>query len=156
MEQENQPQIELPNIRFDSSKVYVKFSNVHGRGVFAKEPIEAGSYIEIFPLTPASFRTKYQGDFNFVHYAFVNSACPCEECKRHGYLIYISSGFANMYNHQTPPKNNAKFIMDYKNLCGKVEALKIIKKDEEILVDYGPKFSFPDGEIINHDAPPTN
>ena len=119
-------------IEFNSSKVYVKFSDTHGRGVFAKQPIEIGETVEIFPITPASFRTHYQGDINFLQYGFVNKSCHCEECKRHGNVVYISSGYGNMYNHQTSPKNNANFNIDYSNLCGKVEAIKVIKKDEEI------------------------
>jgi len=141
-------------IVFDSSKVYVKFSDTHGRGVFAKQPIELGEKIEIFPITPASFRTNYQGDYTFIHYAFINDACKCEECKRHGYIVYISSGYANMYNHQVSPKNNAKFHLEYKELYGYVKASRTIKVDQEIFVDYGPQFKFPEGEIINHENSP--
>ena len=146
--------IELPKYKFDSSKVCVKFSDIHGRGVFAKQPIDMGEEIELFPLTPSKFRTNYQGDPVVIHYGFVNDACDCDECKAHGFIIYLSSGYANMYNSQPPEKCNADFEIDFKQLYGKVIAKHTIKIDEEIVVYYGPNFNYPAGEIINHEDSP--
>jgi SET domain-containing protein len=144
----------LPDIKYDNTKVYVQFSDVHGRGVFAKNPIELHDVIETFPITPCLFRTNYQGDPTVIHYSFVNDACHCEECNKHGPLIYLSSGYANMYNHQDPESSNARFEINFKELYGKVIANKTIKIDEEILVDYGPHYSFPKGKVTNHEDSP--
>ena len=75
----------LPDIKYDNTKVYIQFSDVHGRGVFAKNP---------------------------------------------------------------------RFEINYKELYGKVIANKVIKIDEEILVDYGPHYSFPKGKMTNHEDSP--
>tara|TARA_Y100000004_G_C8877268_1_gene396012 strand:- start:286 stop:738 length:453 start_codon:yes stop_codon:yes gene_type:complete len=142
------------DIHFDISKVYLKFSDIHGRGVFAKHPIDLGDTIEVFPLTPCAFRTHYQGDPTIMHYAWVRDNCPCDECKKHGFQMYLSSGYANMYNHQEPDKCNARIEIEHKDLYGKVIANKTIKIDEEIVIYYGPNFSFPKGEVINHENSP--
>ena len=144
----------LPDIVYDNTKVYVKFSDVHGRGVFAKEPTEMHTVLEVFPITPCVFRTNYQGDPTVIHYSFINEGCPCEECKKHGPLIYLSSGYANMYNHQDGESLNARFEINFKELYGKIIATKTIKKDEEIFVNYGPNYTFPKGEITNHEDSP--
>lgn len=142
------------DLKFDSSKVCVKFSDIHGRGVFTKQPIELNEVIEIFPLTPCVFRTNYQGDPTVIHYGFVNDNCPCEECKKHGPQIYLSSGYGNMYNHQEAETCNARLEIDFNELYGKVIANKTIKIDEEIVIDYGPNYNFPQGKITNHEDSP--
>ena len=144
----------IPDTIFTNDKVYVKFSDIHGRGVFAKKPIEGHEVIEQFPLTPSMFRTNYQGDPTVIHYSFINEACKCEECKKHGWLIYLSAGYASMYNHQDADTSVARFELNFKELYGKVIATRTIKIDEEITVYYGPNYSFPKGEVINHEDSP--
>lgn len=146
--------IDIPNMRFENTKVYVKFSDIHGRGGFASKPIDLHEVIETFPLVPSVFRTNYQGDPVVIHYSFINDACPCEDCKKHGNVIYLSSGYANMYNHQEAEYANARFEINYKELYGKIIATKTIKIDEEIVVYYGPNYSFPEGQVINHEDSP--
>tara|TARA_B100002019_G_C21167295_1_gene546539 strand:- start:490 stop:969 length:480 start_codon:yes stop_codon:yes gene_type:complete len=141
-------------INFDSSKVCVKFSDIHGRGVFAKETFDMHTVLEVFPITPCVFRTNYQGDPTVVHYSFINDACDCEECQKHGFLIHLSSGYGNMYNHQHPENCNARLEINYKELYGKVIAIKTIRMNEEITVYYGPQYNFPEGEIIQHEDSP--
>lgn len=148
-ETENTP---LPAIDYDSTKVQVKLSDIHARGVFAKQDIAMKEAIEIFPLTPSSFRTKYQGDVQVLAYGFINHTCPCEECKKHGYLIYLSSGYGNMYNHQ--PNPNAILDLDFKNLYGTIKAIKEIKKGEEIVISYASTFLFQEGMVLNHENNP--
>jgi hypothetical protein len=154
MTDKNNPDKKPLDITYDNTKVYVKFSDIHGRGVFAKKPIELNEIVEIFPLTPCIFRTNYQGDPTVMHYGFVNDACSCEECQKHGPLIYLSSGYANMYNHQEPETSNARLEINFKELYGKVIATKTTKIDEEIVIDYGPNYNFPKGKITNHEDSP--
>ena len=139
---------------FDSEGVYVKFSDINGRGVFAKETFAMHEVLETFPLTPCVFRTNYQGDPTVIHYSFINDACHCEDCKKHGHVIYLSSGYGNMYNHQDAETCNARLEMNYKELYGQVIATKTIKKDTEVTIYYGPTFNFPKGEVINHEDSP--
>ena len=153
-DQQKDEKIILPDIKYDCSKVYIKLSEVHARGVFAKEDIKYNDVIEIFPITPSYYRTKYQGDAQVIAYGFVNHACHCEECKRHGYLIYISSGYGNMYNHQ--PDFNASYEINFQQLYGTIRAVKPIEKDEEIFINYSSTYLFQNGLVTNYENPPGN
>jgi hypothetical protein len=145
-------QYEMPNINYDSSNVYVGKSEIHLRGVFAKKDMEFNTAIEVFPITPTFFRTKYQADPQILSYGFVNDGCPCKECQKHGYVIYLSSGYGSMYNHQ--PESNARLELNYKDLYGKIIAKKHIRKDEEIFISYPSTALFHNGVVTNHENPP--
>jgi hypothetical protein len=150
---ENQDiQYEMPSIDYDSTNVYVGKSEVHLRGVFAKKDMEFNTIVEVFPITPTFFRTKYQADPQILSYGFINSGCPCQECKKHGYVIYLSSGYGSMYNHQ--PESNARIELNYKDLYGKIIAKKPIRKDEEIFISYPSTALFHNGVVINHENSP--
>ena len=47
MTDKNNPDKKPLDITYDNTKVYVKFSDIHGRGVFAKKPIELNEIVEI-------------------------------------------------------------------------------------------------------------
>lgn len=143
---------EMPDIAYDSSNIYVGKSEIHLRGVFAKKDMEFNTVVEVFPITPTFFRTKYQADPQILSYSFINDGCPCQECKKHGYVIYLSSGFGSMYNHQ--PESNARVELNYKDLYGKIIAKKFIHKDTEIFLSYPSTSLFHNGVVINHENSP--
>lgn len=150
---ENQDiQYEMPSIDYDSTNVYVGKSEVHLRGVFAKKHMEFNTVVEAFPITPTFFRTKYQADPQILSYSFINEGCPCQECKKHGYVIYLPHGYASMYNHQ--PESNARIELNYKDLYGKIIAKKSIHKDEEIFISYPSTALFHNGVVTNHENSP--
>lgn len=151
-DEQNSTQSQMPNINFDSSNIYVGKSDIHLRGVFAKEDMASNTTIEVFPITPTFFRTKYQADPQILSYGFINDGCPCKECAKHGYVIYLASGFGSMYNHQ--PEPNAKIELNYRDLYGKIIAKKSIRKDEEIFITYPSTFLFPNGVVVNHEDSP--
>jgi hypothetical protein len=132
-------------ILFHSDNVYVSESKIHGIGVFAKKNLTIRENIEVFPIVPLPFRTHYQGDGRVIDYSVVKQ-CPCEECKKHGLLIFLRLGYGGIYNHQDNP--NAELSMDYAKTMGICKAIKNINKDEEIFINYGPNFHFMNGKNI--------
>jgi len=128
-----------------SDNVYVSESKIHGIGVFAKRDIKTTEIIEVFPIIPLPFRTHYQGDGRVIDYSVIKQ-CPCEECKKHGLLIFLRLGYGGIYNHQDNP--NAELSMDYAKTIGICKAIKNINKDEEIFINYGPNFHFMNGKNI--------
>lgn len=136
--------IDESKIVYESDKVYSKKSDIHGLGVFAKKSIKSSETIEVFPIIPLSFRTSYQGDGRVIDYSVVKQ-CDCEECKRHGYVIFLRLGYGGLYNHQD--NFNAELIMDYKNLIGTCKAISNIDIDDEIVINYGINYRFPNGKI---------
>lgn len=128
-----------------SADLYVGNSKVHGIGVFAKKSFLPDEVIEIFPIVPLAYRTMYQGDFRVVDYCVVRQ-CDCEECKRHGLVLFLRLGYGGIYNHQD--SNNAQLIMDYPNSIGKCIATKQIQKNEEIFINYGLNYKFHEGKNI--------
>lgn len=138
----------IENQRFFSGHIYVQNSDVHGRGVFANKLFSKDEIIEIFPLSPLAFRTRYQGDYGILTYGFINDKCPCEECKRHGNVIYLGMGYSSIYNHQDSP--NAQLSIDFSKLTGSVTALKNIEKDSEIFIKYTDDHPFFNGKVMLH------
>lgn len=136
------------NTKFSSSNIYVQNSEIHGRGVFADKLFHKSETIETFPLFPLAFRTRYQGDFGLFAYSFINDTCPCEECKRHGNVIYLGMGYSSIYNHQDEP--NAEISIDFNTLTGVVTALSNIEKDSEIFIKYKNTELFTQGKVIRH------
>jgi len=151
-EKSQEMQYTMPSIDYDSTNVYVGKSDVHLRGVFAKTDMELNTVAEVFPITPTFFRTKYQADPQILSYGFVNGGCPCKECQKHGYVIYLSSGYGSMYNHQ--PQSNARIELNYKDLYGKIITTKRIHKDEEIFITYSSTELFHNGVVTNHENSP--
>lgn len=131
------------NVKFTSENILVQPSQVHGLGVFATKNFQPEETIEIFPIIPLSFRTNYQGDARVLDYSAVKF-CECEECKKHGYVIFMRLGYGGLYNHQDT--NNAKLFIDYNQFYGKCVAEKNISQGEEIFINYGPHYVFREGK----------
>jgi hypothetical protein len=136
-------------IKFFTNGLYIQNSDVHGRGVFSERSFNKDDVLEVFPLTPMGFRTRYQGDFGVLTHGFIHDKCPCEECKRHGYVIYLGMGYSSGYNHQDEP--NAEMIIDFASLSGTVRALKNIEKDSEIFIKYDNNHLFFADKVMLHE-----
>jgi SET domain-containing protein len=134
---------EIQVVDYDNTKIYIKQSSIHGIGVFAKEIIKKDDIIEVFPIVPMSFRTHYQGDARIVDYSTIRF-CECEECKRHGYVIFMRFGYGGLYNHQD--NHNAFLAIDYNQFYGKCVATTDIEKDDEIFINYGDQYVFREGK----------
>lgn len=132
------------NLECSSRFLYVKKSDVHGIGVFASKNFQVGETIETFPIVPLFFRTHYQGDVRVVDYSVIKS-CECEECLRHGNVLYLRLGYGGIYNHQD--EHNTEILMDYTNLIGTAKASRPIQVNDEIFINYGLNYRFPEGKI---------
>ena len=130
-------------VLFYSKHLSVRPSQIHGIGVFADKDFVANETIEVFPIIPLSFRTNYQGDARVLDYSAIKF-CECEECKKHGYVIFMRLGYGGLYNHQD--NNNAKLYIDYNEYYGKCVAEKDIAIGSEIFINYGPNYIFREGK----------
>lgn len=134
--------------------VYIQKSEIHGMGVFAAKDFKLGDIIETYPLMPLSFRTNYQGDPTIYDYSYVNYACECAECKRHGYVVYLPMGYGNLYNHQEHNRVNAKIKNYFDSFYAEVVAMQHIDKYSEIYIHYGFRYLFKDGKVLRHENNP--
>lgn len=133
-----QPPVLPDVIAGTSSKIEVRKSRVHGYGVFAKEAIEPGEFIEHCKLLRLSLRAKYQTDSVIKDYVWGGGNCNCAECRKHGVYQYLALGFGSIYNHSDTP--NTKQVHDFNGQTLSVSARQRIEKDEEIFLTYGSKY----------------
>lgn len=133
---------EKEEIQFDLCKAYVAKAKNHPRGVFAKKDIQEGETIEIFPITPIQFRTEYQFDKGVLNYVYVNDSCECQECTKHGHVMFLPMGYGGIYNFTNEAESNAKIVMFYESFFAKVVATKNISKDEEILTNFSETYFY--------------
>ena len=116
--------------------LYVDTSPIHGFGVFCQTPIKPNQLIESVHIIPLEFTSKYHKDNIILNYCY---AFPedSEESKRHGFRLFMFTGFGMMYNHQQKNMYNAKWLWDTNNNQAKLFAIKPIQPKEEITIDYG-------------------
>jgi SET domain-containing protein len=131
------------NIYYQSKKIIIKFSCPEmGLGVFATEDIDKDEMIERCPLIKLGWRIRYHGDPQIRKYCFPSN-CACSDCQKDSPFAFLSLGYGMLYNHQD--ENNCRTNFDYKNLICDYVAIKPIKKDDEIFINYG-NFYFTDRE----------
>jgi SET domain-containing protein len=119
-----------------NKKIIVKQSNSYmGLGVFASENIKKDELIECSPIIQLNWRTNYLFEPQIRSYCWINSQCECDQCKTHGYNMFIALGFGSIYNHQDNP--NASISLNFKNLFFNVTSKDLIKKGSEIFINYG-------------------
>lgn len=106
----------------------IRNSDIHGVGVFCIEDILNGEIIESCQLIILNEKdTKAIDDTFLYNYYF--------SWENNGSAICLGNG--SLYNHSIAP--NAKYIKDLDNNKIVFIAIKDIKKDEEILVNYNGK-----------------
>lgn len=126
------------DITYAPSKVVFSVSKIHGLGIFATQDIKAGELVERCPMVPLGYRSRYHSDPQIYRYLYAQPTCECSECKNHGFIFHMVLGYGMLYNHQEDPNTEWKF--DWKQLFADVIAIKDIKKEDEIFVDYGKKY----------------
>jgi hypothetical protein len=141
----------IPSVEFYSpSKVIIKPSSIHGRGIFSTQDIQEGEIVERCPMVPLGFRSRYHNDPQIYKYLYSQPTCPCNECKNHGFIFHMVLGYGMLYNHQDNANTEWKF--DFPNSFADVVAIKDIKSGEEIFVDYGTKYFNDQPKIENTHA----
>lgn len=122
---------------FVSNKIYISDSSIPkiGRGVFALVNIKKGEIIEICPtITFPENQTDSLSQTELMNYIFFAG--------KNKNVLVLALGFGSLYNHSNIP--NAKYKIDLKNELITFRAIKDIKKDEEIFINYkGDKTDMP-------------
>ena len=110
--------------------IYIDRSEIHGLGVFTKDPIVVGQNIEQFLCIPLSFKSKYHNDQNLIEYTYSLQ----QDNDNHGKTMYLLTGLGMVYNHSDVP--NAKLVFDPNIRMCSVIAIKFIKENQEITINY--------------------
>ena len=110
-----------------SGKIYISQSNIPkaGRGVFAYKDIKKGVIIEtvpVFVLPRKDYSLVKQTDLRNYYFMWGKVT------------VGIGCGFASFYNHSYTP--NAIYKKKIKEAILEFSAIKDIKKDEEITINY--------------------
>lgn len=119
------------DIIYPSKNIYISTSKISGLGVFAKEDIPAGEVIEESPvLVIPEEQLSDLAKTRLIDYAFFawgddkNSAA-------------VVLGYGSLFNHSYEP--NAQYIIAAEENIIRFKAVKDLKKDEEIVVNYNGK-----------------
>ena len=122
-----------------NSKIYIDQSPVHGWGVFAKQDIKSGEFIEECPVLTLPI---LKGDVTplLIDYRF--NWPQGDEWEEQ----VVALGFGSLYNHSN--NSNAAWISSDARKCFIFYATRDIKEGEEIFVWYGDENYWNDGR--NH------
>ncbi|NCC71696.1 SET domain-containing protein-lysine N-methyltransferase [bacterium] len=105
--------------------IEIKKSKIHNRGVFSSIDIKENEIIEICPIILLNENdTKIIDDTHLYNYYFAWENKQSAICLAYG----------SLYNHSY--QANAKYIKDFSNNTIIFIAIKNIKKNEEITVNY--------------------
>ena len=123
------------------SKIAIKPSPLHEYGVFAIEDIAKGTTVEEGVFTNTFYRA-----LDMVHQSFRGMfyllPCQCEECKWRGNYFIASTGYLQLYNcAETEEDAHVSLTWFIHERTVTIEAIKDIKKGEEILIWYGKEGS---------------
>lgn len=102
--------------------IYVKKSNMHGYGVFAKKKLRKGEKIEECYIIISKGGDKVLEDFYF------DAKGKCA----------VFTGFGSIYNHSDDP--NADYTINIKKRIATIKASRTIQKGDEIFVSYGDEW----------------
>lgn len=98
-----------------------------GRGVFTLERIPAGTAIEISPVIVMGAADRVNLDKTLLHdYIFEWGKLQNQCC--------MALGLVPIYNHSYT--SNCEYFMDYDDETIMVKTVRIIKKDEELTINY--------------------
>jgi SET domain-containing protein len=121
-----------------SQKIEVRKSSIHGWGVFAREPIQAGEILEESPFLPLPMKNGESSSL-LIDYRF---NFPSGSGKKWVQQV-VGFGFASLYNHSDTP--NAEWSSDASRMVFIFRCTTDIAKDEEIFVYYGGQNYWEDG-----------
>ncbi len=112
-----------------SSALYLAESKIKnaGRGVFAARDITKNEVVEICPILEVHIEDVFvlQESIMMTYYFSFDDAKD---------MVNIALGYGSIYNHSYNP--NATYKKDSKEKVLEFKAIKAIKKDEEITVNY--------------------
>ncbi len=107
--------------------LHIKCSSKRGRGVFTKEPIPAGTIIEVAPVVVLPVK---EVD-NILETKMANYVFKWGESER---KIGVVLGWGSIYNHSY--KSNCEYSPNFKKDTLTIKTVRAIKKNEELFVNY--------------------
>jgi SET domain-containing protein len=114
-----------------SDKIYIKKSNIPnaGRGVFARRGIKKGEIIEKCPVieVPKHDMANLSESFLVTYFFYFG---------KNKQRLAVALGFGSIYNHTKKP--NARYEIKPREKAINFIALKDIKKDDEVTINYNP------------------
>ncbi len=129
-----------------------------GYAVFASKDIKTGDVIEDFIFRQGPWRSHdLDSRVGFLHQTAFMRSCPCPTCRQHGTPFLFLGGSASVYTHDSDP--NAEVVLPDESmppintmLQGALVALKDIKKDEKITLNYALHYSHQklDADMAQH------
>ncbi len=112
------------------SRVEVKTSPLHGRGLFASTDIPAGALLGVYPLLILSHEdTEQIKSTRIYHYVFY-----VDEREDGAVRAAVAFGKISMCNHS--PEANADFYVDAAAETVTLTSRVALKPGDEILIDY--------------------
>jgi hypothetical protein len=118
-------------VLFRHPHIEIRQSPIHGHGIFAKEDILADTVLEEVPFIYVSYEVK--PDYLF---AYPRGGTPEEDMVGVKHGCALPFGYACLYNHGECA--NSSWKTDTKHSLFVFFTQKDVRKDEELLVYYGP------------------
>ena len=107
--------------------LYIDKTRRKGKGVFTRERIAAGTVVEISPVIVMQAADRIHLDKTLLHDYIFEWGKNKDKC-------CMSLGIIPMYNHSY--KSNCEYFMDYEDETMFVKTVRIIKKGEELTINY--------------------
>lgn len=109
------------------TKVHVRRSPIHGRGVFAVGPLSRSSVVEACPaLVLPTDDIRDNGTLSFYVYDWGDGR------------VALALGYGSLYNHSESP--NAYAEIDHVRQMIIIKALRRIEAGEEVTLNYGEDY----------------
>ena len=121
--------------------LYLKYVTLKGRGVFTKEKIDKNILIEESPVIVMSGEDRKLLDKTLLHNYIFEWGINKDKC-------CMALGLVPMYNHNY--ESNCEYFMDYEKEIIQVKTMRIIKKGEELTINYNGNWN--DNKKIWFDA----
>lgn len=112
--------------------LYVATTKNMGRGVFTKEPIEAGKLIELSPVIVMSAAERQLLDKTLLHDYIFEWGEKRDECA-------MALGLVSVYNHSYSA--NCNYGMYFKQKMISVITVRAIKAGEELFINYNGEWN---------------
>jgi len=107
--------------------LFIKETELKGRGVFTREKIEAGTLIEEAPVIVMSAEDRINIDKTLLHdYIFAWGINEDQCC--------MALGFVPIYNHSY--QSNCEYFMDFEEEIIQVKTVRRIDAGEELTINY--------------------
>ena len=135
--------LENPNCT-EVRRVYFEEADNFGYGVFATRDIKKSEMIEeaTYFLTRFFTDEKEREIVRQIPHFCWTMKCNCESCRElePPFQYIVTTGNTMLYNHS--PDHNAVVSIVRDERIARIYARYDIKKDEEILANYGPRYNF--------------